>query len=250
MHRLIAATSELYSETPGLSQGALRHLKILRPNDAEVFELFDGAGKYRRYAYDARFRSLRGIPGEEVVSVPRPSALTLFACITKGSRWDWTLEKATEIGATRIVPVLSARTIVRIAAAEREAKRDRYLRIVEDAARQSDAKWLPEITGIVDFDESLALVRETTCFTGALMQPPPPPLMVAATAEMARPGGVKSGGVAAFIGPEGDFTPAELSALLELSVPVSLGSRVLRAETAAIFALSILAAAGDRGVYR
>ena len=137
---------------------------------------------------------------------------------------------------TRIVPVVSARTIVRIGADEREAKRARWIRIAEDAARQSDAKWIPEIHEPVSFAESLPLVRETTCFVGALTDPPSPPLAKSAS-EVAH-----DGDLAVFVGPEGDFTPDELAELCRVARPTSFGPTVLRAETAAIFALSVLCA--------
>ena len=249
MHRLLAKTSELLCDNPALSSEALRHLKVLRPKNGEVFELFDGAGKFRRYRYEGS--GLTAIAGEGVVFVERPAMeLTLFACITKGSRWEWTIEKATELGVARIVPVISERTIVRIAEAERAAKRERYLRIVEEAARQSDALWIPELSEIVDFTESLALVGKTTCFAGALTEPPSMPIAAAIAAAQAAEKDIGRRGMAVYVGPEGDFTPAELSALLELAVPVSLGPRVLRAETAAIFALSVLAAAGHLAASR
>ena len=161
--------------------------------------------------------------------------------MTKGSRWDWTIEKATELGVTRIVPVISDRTIVRIPKAERAAKRERWLRIAEDAARQSDAKWLPEICEAVDFRDALPLVSETTCFVGALTNPPPKMLLTAV--EDVRRETRDGKAVSTFIGPEGDFTPEELKALLEIAIPTSFGPTVLRAETAAIFAVSVIAGA-------
>ena len=159
--------------------------------------------------------------------------------MTKGSRWDWTIEKATELGVTRIVPVISERTIVRIPKGERAAKRERWMRIAEDAARQSDAKWLPEICEAVDFKDALPLVRETTCFIGALMNPPSPPLVKAISSIAAL--STRYQALSTFIGPEGDFTPEELKALMEIATPTSFGPTILRAETAAIFALSVLA---------
>ena len=165
--------------------------------------------------------------------------MTLFACVTKGSRWDWTIEKATELGVTRIVPVISERTIVRIPKGERAAKRERWMRIAEDAARQSDAKWLPEICEAVDFKDALPLVRETTCFIGALTNPPSPPLVKAVSSIAALR--TRHQALSTFIGPEGDFTPEELAALMEIATPTSFGPTILRAETAAIFALSVLA---------
>ena len=143
---------------------------------------------------------------------------------------------------SRIVPVISERTIVRVRADEREAKRERWTRIAEDAARQSDARWVPEVLAPVDFTDSLAMVAQTACFVGALTTPPPRPVLAEFAAwrgECAAP----KGGVAVYVGPEGDFTPDELSRLLAVARPVSLGPTVLRAETAAIFAVGAIAAA-------
>ena len=243
MHRFLVDAALLSEESPVLPSDAAKHLRVVRPKEGEVVELFDGRGGSRTYRFSAS--SANGASPLSATSqtsqTPRaPRTLTLFACVTKGSRWDWTLEKATELGVTRIVPVLSDRTIVRIPKAERAAKRERWMRIAEDAARQSDAKWLPEITEAVDFRDSLPLVRETTCYIGALTNPPSPLL---AEALRERP---QSAHLAAYVGPEGDFTPEELSALMEIAVPVSFGPTVLRAETAAIFVLSVLSAMSGR----
>ena len=248
MHRLMAETAALGEERPVLSREAANHLKVLRPKDGEEIELFDGRGSSRVYRYS---RAGGGLVAREkaATSAPRPAPLVLFACVTKGSRWDWTIEKATELGATKIVPVVSERTVVRVAPQERAAKRGRWMRVAEEAARQSDAKWLPEILEPVSFADSLALVAETDCYVGALTNPPPEPLLAAVAkrrgifnrAERAdRVEGEKP--VAMFVGPEGDFTPDELAALLEIATPTSFGPTILRAETAAIFALSVLAA--------
>ena len=243
MHRLLVETSELSQESPALSRDALHHLKVLRPRNGEEIELFDGKGRLRRYLFDAAARALRAAPDQEIRQFQRPDgSLTLFACVTKGSRWDWTIEKATELGVTRIVPVISDRTIVRIPKAERAAKRERWLRIAEDAARQSDAVWLPEIAEATDFRDTLPLVRATRCFIGALTNPPPPTLLAALEAAH----GPSDGGLAVYVGPEGDFTPEELSALIAIATPVSFGPTVLRAETAAIFGVSVLAAAAAK----
>lgn len=243
MHRLLVDTALLAEDAPTLPADAARHLRVVRPRAGEEVELFDGKGRWRVYrngvAPGGKSPSpLVAIdPAIRTIEQPRTS-LTLFACVTKGSRWDWTIEKATELGATRIVPVISDRTIVRLPKSERAAKRERWFRIAEDAARQSDAKWLPEIVEPVDFCDALPLVRETTCFIGALTMPPSPPLLTAIQAN-----GKADKSWATFIGPEGDFTSEELSALMQIATPVSFGPTVLRAETAAIFALSVLAAA-------
>lgn len=234
MHRLLVEPALLTQEFPSLPVDASRHLRVIRPEPGEKIELFDGKGRWRVYAWNGGLRA-----ADEVQEAPRPpSGVVLFACVTKGSRWDWTIAKATELGVSRIVPVLSSRTIVRIPKGERAAKRARWMRIAEDAARQSDAKWLPEIDEAVDFVDSLPLVRETTCFVGALANPPPRPLLAA----MAERGPSPGRPVAVYVGPEGDFSPEELAALLECATPASFGPTILRAETAAIFAVSVAAA--------
>ena len=247
MHRLLVDTALLVEEAPVLPADAAKHLRVVRPKEGEPIELFDGKGSWRAYAY--AHTGLRAT-SQTFQTSQTSQTVTLFACVTKGSRWDWTIEKATELGVTRIVPVISDRTIVRIPKAERAAKRERWLRIAEDAARQSDAKWLPEISEAVDFKDSLALVRETTCFIGALTTPPSPLLAEAlsnclgAIDQTADSNNRRIGQsvLATFIGPEGDFTPDELAALMAIAVPVSFGPTVLRAETAAIFALSVILA--------
>ena len=241
MHRLLVDPDELERETPALSEGAARHLRVLRPKPGEEIELFDGRGRWRVCAWAQGGLRAAGA----LRSAPRPRALTLFACVTKGARWDWTVEKATELGVTRIVPVLSDRTIVRVGAGEREAKRVRWAKIAEEAARQSDAKWLPEMVAPVAFDEALRLVVGTHCFVGALSEPPPPTIGEALAREPAPP---VEGGLpyAVFVGPEGDFTPDELAALVAVATPVSFGSTILRAETAAIYGVGAVKTHLDR----
>ena len=250
MHRLLVDTALLAEEAPVLPADAAKHLRVVRPREGEPIELFDGRGSWRSYVYTRS--GLRPQPDSRTIRTIEQSnnSQTLFACVTKGSRWDWTIEKATELGVTRIVPVISDRTIVRIPKSERAAKRERWLRIAEDAARQSDAKWLPEITEAMDFKDSLALVSETTCFIGALTTPPSPLLAEALSSRLrsleqsTNPNTrtIEQSHLATFIGPEGDFTPDELAALMAIAVPVSFGPTVLRAETAAIFALSVILA--------
>ena len=234
MHRLLVDTASLENEAPVLSSEAAAHLKVVRPKSGERVEPFGGKGRTREYAVTASGRGFVLAAAAPVAEFQRPPAMTLFACVTKGSRWDWTIEKATELGVTRIVPVVSSRTIVRIADGEREAKRRRWERVAADAARQSDAKWLPEVLAPTTFTESLALVRGTECFVGALVTPPPVPV---AEAARRRRGELEP---AIYVGPEGDFSPEELQALLEIATPVSFGATILRAETAAIYGVSAL----------
>ena len=256
MHRLLVSAETLESDQAVLPSDAAHHLKVVRPKPGETVELFDGAGRSRLYRCGASAAAPLSAAGDLAVTPPSAFKVTLFACVTKGSRWDWTIEKATELGVTRIVPVISDRCIVRIDRRERAAKRERWQRIAEDAARQSDAKWLPEICEAVDFRDAIALAKECMCFVGALTNPPPEPLLAAvlrslkvSTLESGKsphlptssPPHLPTFGL--FVGPEGDFTPEELKTLLEIAVPTSFGPTILRAETAALFGISVLVAA-------
>ena len=240
MHRLLVTSDILERDSVALPSDAAHHLKVVRPKPGEIVELFDGAGHSRLYRCGKSVAAPLSSAGGILAFRPPAAQLTLFACVTKGSRWDWTIEKATELGVTRLVPVISARCIVRLAPEERAAKRSRWQRIAEDAARQSDAKWLPEICAAVDFDQALALAKPCVCFAGALTDPPPESLL-SAVDRCRREG--KSGPYGLFVGPEGDFTPDELQRLLAIAVPTSFGPTILRAETAALYGVSVLMAA-------
>jgi 16S rRNA (uracil1498-N3)-methyltransferase len=235
MHRLFAETSLLKSDNVVLAGDSARHLKVIRPKKGEKIELFDGKGSWRVYEWDGD--ALKAVSDVAVISKEKRKII-LFACITKGSRWDWTIEKATELGVNAIVPVISERTIVRIPKNERASKRERFWRIAQDATRQSDAKFIPEISDIIDFDEAVERASCCRCFTGALTEEKPKHLLTALL-EMES---FDNEDIGVFIGPEGDFTSQELSKLMAVTTPVSLGPNILRAETAAVFALGIVSA--------
>ncbi len=241
MNRLLVDTSSLYDTVPELDKESLNHMKVWRLKDGEEVELFDGLGCKRTFKFCSQTGGLKACG--EVYGVSRPLRdLILFACITKGSRWDWTLEKATELGVTQIYPVISERTIVRLAPDEYAAKVARWERIIQDAARQSGAVWLPQIAKPMKLMETLGLLKKMHCFVGALTdkQPVKPLITAAIDAEIDEED--MHPPLALFVGPEGDFTPDELAALLKHGIPVSLGPTILRAETAAIYGLSALAA--------
>jgi len=242
MDRLPAEPAMLRAQIVSLPPAAARHLKVLRAKKGDLVELFDGEGAER--AFEVCGDGTLSAAGELRV-LARPSApVVLYACVTKGSRWDWTVEKAVELGVSRIVPVISERTIVRLGAGgEREAKAERWRRVALDAARQSHAVWLPRVEAPVDFAGAVADMASVgiPVFGGFLRNPPPPPLLEAAETVAAARG--LSAGAGVFTGPEGDFTSQETAALEAAGVvPVSLGPTVLRAETAAICALAVLAA--------
>ncbi|MBR1871529.1 MAG: 16S rRNA (uracil(1498)-N(3))-methyltransferase [Kiritimatiellae bacterium] len=236
VHRILVDTDTLLSGEATLSKDAAKHLRVVRAKLGEDVELFDGAGRTR--IFNIAEGGALAAAGDATMHPRLRARLTLFACLTKQNRWEWMLEKVTELGATHIVPVMAERCVVKIAKCEAAKKLERWNKIAEEAARQSHAVWLPEIHAPVSFAEALEIAKNSgKIFAGALMdgEMPEPIAKAAAKAGMEGDAGV-------FIGPEGDFSPAELAALLAMAQPVSLGPTVLRAETAAIFAVAVLAA--------
>ena len=241
MHRHYVTSETLAKGRVELSHAESRHFAgVLRLREGDRVQLFDGLGGAAEFdiASVARGEVALERVGEVVVH-PRPRCrLTLAACISKGARMDWTVEKAVELGASVILPVASERSVVRIAPGEEEEKRARWVRVAIDAARQCDAVWLPEIAPPMPFPEALArIAAEGPVIAGAL-QPDAVPLRDALAKMRQFP---PPEAAAWCVGPEGDFSPAEYDALRAAgAVFVSLGDLVLRTETAAMYGLCVL----------
>ena len=274
MHRHYIATNRLQESSITLARDEARHLQtVLRVRDGETVELFDGRGltATARVAATGKNVLLLELLAPPTCHAPPACQLVLFACISKGKRMDWTIEKGVELGVSRIVPVISDRTIVRLEEEDADGKTGRWMRVAIEAARQSGTAWLPAIDTPVKLPEVGPLVRACApVFVAALVPEAQPMRQVleefrarshtSSYGGSARSTGSRDAGPAAlpdprdgtrgspatagwFVGPEGDFTPAELQLLVDNgAIPVSLGKQVLRAETAAIWGLCVLGA--------
>ena len=247
MHRCPIDTARI-AETGAiaLDRAEARHLQtVLRLRQGDEVELFDGHGHTRRVR--AASLSRDGIAFEPVDPAPvfhprPPCAVTLAACISKGHRMDWTIEKAVELGAARIIPVVSDRTIARPDPADCDSKSGRWARIALETVRQCDSAWMPEITAPMPFDAAVAELRKNGApLFAAILREGTGPVREALDALRAlTPPPSEVGWIS---GPEGDFTPAEEDALIDAgATPVNLGPFILRAETAAIYGLCVLGA--------
>jgi 16S rRNA (uracil1498-N3)-methyltransferase len=166
-------------------------------------------------------------------SVPPPAVqLDLIQAVPKPDRWELVLQKAVELGVSNIQPVLTRHTEFR----PNDKKAARWQKIVLHAAQQCEVRWLPHLLPLEYMDAiiprlgSYDLVLVGSLYAGArpLREVP------------LRQDGLQK--VALLIGPEGDFSEAEVEAAVQAgAVPVSFGERILRTETAAIFGLSVLA---------
>jgi 16S rRNA (uracil1498-N3)-methyltransferase len=239
MHRCLVKPEELLADAFTLGRDEARHLQtVLRIKPGDGVTLFDGQGRTRSAVITAAEKHGLTFSAHEPPQLhPLPAcSVTLFACVSKGKRMDWTIEKAVELGVSRIVPVISDRTIVRLDSEDGEAKADRWLRVMEEATRQCGATWLPKIGPPLPFRSCLPLVATCTPVFVAALTPAAKPLREAFAAAPDRP--PHAGW---FVGPEGDFTSGELDALLTAgAIAVSLGRLVLRAETACLYGLSAI----------
>ena len=150
---------------------------------------------------------------------------------------DLIIQKATELGASEIVPILTERAVVRLKEDRGAGKQERWEKIALNAAKQCGAAWLPKIAPVQTLKDFLAARRAFGALLVCALDETALPIGEAIQAIKARP--VSSVGV--LVGPEGDFSAAEMEFIRAAgAVSVSLGGSVLRSETAAIYALSIL----------
>lgn len=225
-------TAELGKETATLPPGESHHLaRVLRVQPGQAITLFDGAGGVAEGVIASVSKSSVTVNIRSRVQVPEPAAeIHLIQAVPRPDRWELVLQKAVELGAASIRPVLTRNTEFR----PNPGKTERWKRIVLNAAQQCEVRWLPRLYEVQPYDAvlrtlgSFDLMLIGSLFDGA-----------------ARLRDVDLTGrrrVALLIGPEGDFTAEEVAAAVDAgAVPVSFGERILRTETAAIFGLSILA---------
>jgi 16S rRNA (uracil1498-N3)-methyltransferase len=236
VHRFFLPPSDRGVSTLTLSAGDSHHAcRVLRLQVGDRLEVLDGAG--RVYLGQVSERDPGGLRAEvlEVRDQPPPPLIGLGPALLKGRAMDFLLQKATELGAVRISPLLTTRTVVQVDPREVEDRRADWSRCAQEACKQCGNAWLPQI----DAPQSLT----------AFLATPPQGLLLAAMlrADAELPGAVleRSEGfgqaVTLLTGPEGDFTREEQEAMLQVGIqPITLGPRVLRAETAVLAGLAIL----------
>lgn len=226
MRRLLVRSARITGELLSLEPDESRYLfRVLRMRAGDTVEVRDGAGgAFEAAAVDKRTLALG--PRHELPMEPGARVHLLFAPI-KGKRMDVLLEKATEIGAASLQPVHTERG-VRVS---KQEALERWERVVWSAARQCEAARVPTLHEPCTLKE---LASRPCGYDLKLVLHPAAaePLRSALKARSAAD-------VAVLTGPEGGFTDAEL-ACLEGWSPISLGPRILRAETAPVVALTLI----------
>jgi len=177
-----------------------------------------------------------------------PIEITLVQGLPKSDKMDFIVQKVTELGVKRIIPVITQRTIIRLGKEKAQVRRIRWQRIALEAAKQSGRAIIPEVREVIPFiqalnnlnGESLNLIPWEEETSTSLKE-----VLKHHTSHIPHP----VSQITVFIGPEGGFTPEEVRAAREKgALPVSLGPRLLRTETAGLVTLAmILYELGDMG---
>lgn len=226
-------------KTLDLDNQATTHLtRVLRLRVGDELVVFNGeGGEFRARVAQVERRSSQVELLEFIdCSVESPLEVVLVQGVSRGERMDYTVQKAVELGVTRIVPVITERTVVNVKGERQEKRRAHWQAVVNSACEQSGRNRVPEMAAIQSLHDCLSGFAQQDALklvlhhraTMALSDVPSP------AAENAHP-------VILLIGPEGGLAPAEIEAAQTAGfLPLRLGPRVMRTETAAVTALSVL----------
>lgn len=239
-------TDDFSGEMAQITGADAAHLsRVLRVKKGEVLTLCDGAGT----DYDAAVEqaeptciTLRVLAARPSQTEPLLRVAVYFAC-GKGDKNEWIIQKAVELGAASLHPFFSQNTVAK--PKNEEEKNKRYNRVAAEAAKQSGRGVLPQVAMPQAFDEAL---REATSHGPALLlhEAATTPLRTAFAAlppwpQQSPVGAQSTWRLALFTGPEGGFAPEEaVRAAAAGCVPVRMGPRILRCETAPVAALAAL----------
>jgi 16S rRNA (uracil1498-N3)-methyltransferase len=205
--------------------------RVLRVEAGQRFEISDNGAVYLAEIAEARGDRVVFRVKAPIESPAPPVVVTLCAALIKFDRFEWIIEKATELGVERILPVATTRTEKGLFEASRK-RSERWERIARESSQQSRRARLPEILPAVRFEASLTTEAGARVF---LEEETAPPLL------SVLPERLES--AALLLGPEGGWIDRERELAREAGwAAASLGPAVLRAETAAVAALAILMA--------
>jgi 16S rRNA (uracil1498-N3)-methyltransferase len=242
MHRFYLPPERCAGTTLRLDGREAHHaLNVLRLKHGELVAVLDGIGNEFMCTVEDVSRNAVTFSVSLKNFVPAlPCAVTLLQAVPKGKIIESIIQKSTELGARRIVPILSERVVTQLDGEDAENKRDKWQNVAIEAIKQCGAAWLPKVEAPVTIEQFLARKEKfDLSLVGSLQKERRHPREVLREFEAKRGRLPQSVGV--WIGPEGDFTLDELKAIQNSGAqPITLGNLVLRVETAAVYCLSVL----------
>jgi 16S rRNA (uracil1498-N3)-methyltransferase len=242
MHRFYLAPQNWLPDALALTGSEAHHCRnVLRLEPGDKIVLFDGLGRELTAeitSADPAQIQLRKL--HEAQTPPLRCRITLGQAIPKGKSMDLIVQKAVEIGAAEIAPILSDRTIVRLDEESASAKQAKWQTVAIEAAKQCGQNWLAQVRTPQPLAQFFQEHRRFDLQLIGSLQTDAVHLKKI-LAEYSSEHADRPASVLMLVGPEGDFTPAELSlARSQGCRPITLGPIVLRVETASIYCLSIL----------
>jgi len=242
MHRFYLPPEHCRNSTIELTGDEAHHaLRVLRIQIGERVTVLDGAGN--ELTCDVRAATKRTVSLAVVhqsATPPLPCQITLLQAVPKAKAMDYIVQKATELGAARVVPILSERTVVQFDGGSAGDKAEKWQQIAIESIKQCGSPWLTKIEPPVTLKDFLARQEKFEL-----------PLLASLQSDRRHPRECihqfrdesqrLPTTACVWNGPEGDFSPAEMNLLqAEGALPVTLGRLVLRSDTAAIYSLSVL----------
>ena len=222
-----------------ITNGDVNHIRnVLRMRPGEQIRISDGQG--RDYLCEIRQIGAEavtaGILETETVETELPARVILFQGLPKSDKMELIIQKCVELGVAKVVPVVTARTIVKLDPKKEERRRERWQAIAESAAKQSGRSIIPEVAPVLRWEEALS--QAAACDLPLIPYELEEGMRGTAMAmQELRPGIT----VAVMIGPEGGFEAKEIGEAVACGLrPVSLGRRILRTETAGLMILSVI----------
>ncbi|MBU4212446.1 MAG: 16S rRNA (uracil(1498)-N(3))-methyltransferase [Kiritimatiellae bacterium] len=250
--RCLIDASQWAADDIELAPDESHHLvRVLRARPGEQVGLFTGQGHTAEATFIAvrQKRALvRVLPATRRETPPPAVAVTLIQAIPKHALMDGIIQKAVELGVQAIQPLMTERVIVRLSSSAAEQRRGRWQKIALEATRQCGVAWMPSVLPVRSLPETIVhLARFDLCLVGSLHADAQAFREALTKARQASPGRYALASVhaarsiALIIGPEGDLTETETTALRDAGAHlVSFGNAVLRVETAALYGLSLL----------
>ena len=225
--------------TVDLPESVAHHLHVVRLQPGAALTLFDGrGGQYRATLLEVgKKRASASVDAFDDIDVELPYPVTLAQGLPEGAKMDWIVEKAVELGVAAVQPLAAQRSVVRLSGERAEKRQAHWQGVIESASEQSGRNRLAQLLPLAEFRRWIGTPQPQAQAQARILLSPRGTQSLASWAGEQAPQPLTL-----LVGPEGGFSPEEEDAAIAAgALPLTMGPRVLRTETAALAALAMLA---------